>query len=138
MNIKHAGEYLDAAGSHAVEVFTLPLRDPVANPAVAVPLLDLFTKAEVQYHYVPETLPAAVGWETSPLRFTWQYQNPRYYRGDPTRTEGDAVVVISGDPISDVPSFLKQKTAAFPVVKRFGVSSDPFRYKTIVYVYARR
>jgi 4-amino-4-deoxy-L-arabinose transferase-like glycosyltransferase len=138
MNIKRAGEYLNSAGVHAVEVFTLPLLDPVANPAVVVPLLDLFTQGKIQYRYGPGALPAGVERATSPLRFTWEYQNPEYYTGDPVLIGGESVVVISGGPMNALPLSLQQQIAAFPVVKRFGVSSDPFRYKTIVQVYTRR
>jgi hypothetical protein len=138
MNIKRAGEYLNSAGARAVEVFTLPLLDPVANPAVAVPLLDLFTHGRIQYKYGPAALPAGVERATSSLRFTWEYQNPEYYTVDPDLIGGESVVVISGGPMNALPLSLQQQIAAFPVVKRFGVSSDPFRYKTIVQVYTRR
>ncbi len=138
INIKRAGEYLNSAGVHTVEVFTLPLLDPVANPAVAVPLLDLFTQGKIQYRYGPGALPAGVERTTSSLRFTWEYQNPEYYAGDPVLIGGESVVVISGGPMNDLPPFLQQRTAALPVVKRFALASDPFRYKTIVHVYTRR
>jgi hypothetical protein len=138
MNIKRAGEYLDFAGVHDVEVFTLPLLDPVVNPAVAVPILDLFTQEKIQYRYGPGTIRTSVERTTSPLRFTWEYQNPEYYTRDPVPIGGESVVVISGEPMNDLPLSLRQQIAAFPVVKRFALASDPFRYKTIVQVYTRR
>jgi 4-amino-4-deoxy-L-arabinose transferase-like glycosyltransferase len=138
MNIKRAGEYLNTVGVHAVEVLTLPPLDPVANPAVAVPLLDLFTQCKIHYKYGPAALPAGVERATSSLRFTWEYQNPEYYTGDPVLMGGESVVVISGESMNDLPLSLQQQIADFPVVKRFGVSLDPFRYKTIVQVYTRR
>jgi 4-amino-4-deoxy-L-arabinose transferase-like glycosyltransferase len=135
MNIERAGAYLNSAGLSGVEVVTLPLRDPVVNPAVAVPLLDLFTRGKITYHYDPGPAPASSAWATSPVRFTREYQNPKYYTGDPVPRGEAAVVVISGEPIHDLPPSLRQRIGASPVVKRFGISSDPFRYKTIVDVY---
>ena len=134
MNIELAGEYLNLAGLSGVEVVTLPLRDPVVNPAVAVPLLDLFTGAKIAYHYDSGPAPTSIEWATSPVRFTREYRNPKYYTGDPV-PRGAAVVVISGGPADDLPSSLRQRMGASPVVKRFATSSDPFRYKTIVDVY---
>jgi hypothetical protein len=69
------------------------------------------------------------------VRFTGEYQNPKYYTGDPVPRGAAAVVVISGEPNHDLPPSLRQRVGASPVVKRFGISSDPFRYKTIVDVY---
>jgi hypothetical protein len=135
MNLKKAGEYLNSAGLPAVDVVTLPLKDPVVNPAVAVPLLDLFTRGKITYHYDSGPAPTSPEWATSPVRFTGEYQNPKYYTGDPVPRREAAVVVISGGPIHDLPSSLRQRIGASPVVKRFGISSDPFRYKTIVDVY---
>jgi len=131
MNIKRAGEYLDSAGVRAVEVVTLPLRDPVVNPAVAVPLLDLFTRGKIRYNYDPGLVAASTEWATSPVRFTREYQNPKYYTDDPV-PRGAAVVVISGGPVDGLPSSLRQRMGASSVTKRFATSSDPFRYKTIV------
>jgi hypothetical protein len=135
MNIARAGDYLNSAGLSGVEVVTLPLRDPVVNPAVAVPLLDLFTRGRIAYHYDPGPALTSAEWATSPVRFTSEYQNPKYYSEDPDPGRPATVVVISGEPNHDLPPFLRQRVGASPVVKRFESSSDPFRYKTIVDVY---
>ena len=81
-NLKDAGSYLNALHTSSVEVVTLPSKTFLINPAVSVPLLDLYTQKEIFYRYDEVQTPKKT--ETSPLRFTWTYKNPEYYRGDNT------------------------------------------------------
>jgi hypothetical protein len=69
------------------------------------------------------------------VRYTREYQNPKYYSGEPDPGRPATVVVISGELNPDLPPSLRQMIGASPLVKRFGTSSDPFRYKTIVDIY---
>jgi hypothetical protein len=81
VNLKDAGEFLNSAGIRDIEVITVMPAEPVANPAVIVPLLDLYTKGEIHYRYKHEGFPDQEVIRTSPLRFTWEYRNPAYYSG---------------------------------------------------------
>jgi uncharacterized membrane protein YidH (DUF202 family) len=138
MNLKDAGQYLNSRGIEAVEVFTLPLRDPVVNPSVAVPLLDLFTSGSIQYQYEAGLFPPPEDIETSALRFTWEFKDPAYYSADPAAMQRTAIVVISGELTSTVPPEIAQRVRDFRVFRRFETPRDPFRYKTIVDVYSRQ
>ena len=135
-NIQKAGEYLNSRGIEAAEVFTLPLKDPVANPSVSVPLLDLFTEKKIVYQYHPELFPPPKNIGTSALRFTWEYKNPAYYSADRIQENNLAIVVISGDAVRGLPQDVIQKIEGRRVFKRFETSSDPFRYKTIADIYS--
>jgi hypothetical protein len=137
MNLKDAGQYLNSRGIEVVEVFTLPLRDPVVNPAVAVPLLDLFTNGGIRYQYEAGLFPPPEDINTNALRFTWEFKAPAYYAADPASTQRTAIVVISGEPTRTVPPDLVQRIKGYSVFRRFETSRDPFRYKTIVDVYSR-
>lgn len=138
MNLKDAGEYLNSRGIEAVEVFTLPLRDPVANPSVAVPLLDLFTNGSIRYQYEAGRFPPPEDIKTSALRFTWEFKGPAYYSADPAPMPRTAIVVISGEPTRTVPPDMAQRIRDYSVFRRFETPGDPFRYKTIVDVYYRQ
>jgi hypothetical protein len=137
MNLMDAGEYLNSKGIEAVEVFTLPLRDPVANPSVAVPLLDLFARGSIRYQYEPGLFPPPEDIRTSALRFTWEFKAPAYYSVDPAAMQRTAIVVISGEPARSVPPAVARRLRDYRVSRRFETPRDPFRYKTIVDVYSR-
>jgi hypothetical protein len=136
-NMKHAGEYLNSLEAESVEVVTLPLKDPVVNPSVAVPLFDLYTKKEIDYRYHPDQFPPPNDVATSALRFTWEYTNPEYYRRSAAQ-ESPILVVIRGeaDGVSNAPESVRKRLEGRRLLRKFAAASDPFRYKTIVEVYA--
>jgi len=136
-NIKNAGEYLNSRGIETVEVFTLPLKDPVVNPSVSVPLLDLFTKKRIVYQYHPDFFPPPKDIATWSLRFTWEYKSPQYYTGDLIEKNHTAKLIISGEVNRVIPPSLVQKLQGYRMSKSLGISSDPFRYKTIVEIYTK-
>lgn len=135
VNLKHAGEYLDSLPSKDAEVHILPYTGPALNPSTAVPLLDLFTKKNIRYAYHPEEQPPPPDKDVSPLRFTWEYKNPRYYGYDPERLPDRAIVVISGEPGKELPETLKEKTKDLHSSRSFSVSDEMFMHQTFVTVY---
>jgi 4-amino-4-deoxy-L-arabinose transferase-like glycosyltransferase len=138
VNVKDAGQYLNSRGIEVVEVFTLPLRDPVVNPSVAVPLLDLFTSGTIRYQYEAGLFPPPEDIKTNALRFTWEFKDLAYYGVDPAPMQRMAIVVISGEPTRTVPPDMAQRIRGYSVFRRFETPRDPFRYKTIVDVYSRQ
>ena len=97
MNLKQAGGYLDKLDVQSVRVYALPQKSKV-NPAVTVPLLDLYTQKKILYDYDKTLLPAPEGYESWSLRFTWHYQNPEYYTDPEGAPDKQAIVVIAGIP----------------------------------------
>ena len=51
VNLKQAGAFLDSLDVAVVEVFAIPEKRYPINPAVAVPILDLFTHKTIVYQY---------------------------------------------------------------------------------------
>ncbi|GAB4389600.1 MAG: hypothetical protein Kow0025_15950 [Thermodesulfovibrionales bacterium] len=136
VNLKRAGRYLDAQAPGEVMVFTTPQRSTV-NPAVAVPILDLFTKKRISYGYEPANVPGEESLRLAPLRFTWEYDNPRYYE---PRGEGPwpLVAVISARASDPLPEALARDIGSYNLLETFGAATDIFSYKTVVRVYGRR
>ncbi|HEX8949247.1 MAG TPA: glycosyltransferase family 39 protein [Dissulfurispiraceae bacterium] len=131
VNITRAGEYLDSLNARDVEVFTLPPKDPAVNPAVAVPLLDLFTRKNIIYRYDRSSAPPAKQIEASPLRFTWEYKNPSYY----SASGKDANVLATiGGPDDDVPRDVAQRMKDCRVKKTFDTTENIFSSQTFVTV----
>ncbi len=137
INLMEAGEYLNDSGIEPVEVYTLPLKDPVANPSVAVPLLDLFTKRRIVYRYSPELYPPPEDIKTESLRFTWEYKNPRYYTMDPMAKKPSTIVIVAGESNPTIPPYLQRILQGYQMSKKFEMVADPFRYKTIAEIYVR-
>ncbi len=137
-NLKRGGSFLDTLEEKNVEVLTIPLKEEVLNPAVAVPLLDLYTGKRIIYRYDSSIFRPKEDIKTSPLRFTWEYKNPRYYsEGNVPEGKNTAIVVIGGE-LSDVfPIYVSQKTRDYYAVRAFVDDEGVFQFKTFVAVYRR-
>lgn len=135
-NLKDAGEYINSLDVEKVEVFTIPSEKSIVNQAVAVPILDLHTEKEICYHYDTDFTLSYEKIEKSPLRFTWEYENPDYYcSGDVTMNKNMALVVISNRSDKRVPDNIKKKVAGQGKAKVFSTSTGIFRYSPVVTVH---
>ncbi len=136
VNLKNSGKFLNSLDVANIEVFTLPQEKSVINPAISVPLLDLFTNKRVTYGMDIDPTGVWQKVKKSALRFTWEYKNPPYYMND-TKDLGKvtAVVVISSDPNQLIPGHIEQRIKKYNSSKEFKTFSNLFRYRTIVTVY---
>jgi hypothetical protein len=133
-NLMAAGERLDAMDVDRVEVFTLPQERSIVNPAVSVPILDLYTGKRVVFRDGAPSPPARRTIATSPLRFTWEFDTPSYYA--PGRSSpGDAVAVIASHADQPLPERIAARIAGMRLSGAFAVSDGVFRFKTFVRVY---
>ncbi len=136
VNLKDAGEYLNTVEGEAVEVFTLPQARSVVNPAVSVPLLDLFAGKRIVYRPLPAQLPSRQEIETSPLRFTWEFRTPKYYAPATADPSGKgAVVVVSADAGQPLTEQIERRIDGHRLSREFLTSDDRFQYRTLVRVY---
>lgn len=136
-NLKHAGEYLNTLGPGEIEVITLAPAEPVANPAVAVPLLDLFTDRHIRYRYRQEGSLSREEIERSSLRFTWEYRNPAYYTAGPHEKVNIPVVVISEASNGPLPQPVAQRLEGYQLSKAFNASEKIFQYNVGVRIYQK-
>jgi hypothetical protein len=135
VNLQAAGEYLDGMDVEAVEIYTLQQPRSVINPAVVVPILDLFTEKQIIYG-VNRLAPPAPGLiATSPLRFTWEYAAPAYFSPRADSPRAAAVVVIAGHSNQPLPDRVAMRIAGLRPSGEFTVSDDIFRFKTLIRVY---
>ena len=138
VNLKSAGEFLNRLEGETAEVYALPQEGAGVNPAVVVPLLDLYTKKNIIYRYDAALLPHEEGTEMSPLRFTWEYANPRYY-GKDREEEGESVpvVIVSGGPVETLPREIQTRLNGYRVLREFNAYEGIFTFRTTVTVYSR-
>jgi hypothetical protein len=134
-NLKQAGAYLDSLEADTVEVIALPQLHALVNPAVSVPILDLFTSKRLVVRHDAVAAPAAEALGKSSLRFTWAYRNPAYYAAGTDAPGDSAVVVIASDPAQLLPASIGQRLQGYRLSRAFIVSEDVFGYRTIVQVY---
>lgn len=133
-NLMAAGERLDAMDVDRVEVFTLPQERSIVNPAITVPMLDLYTGKRIVYRDGAVAPPAPQTIATSPLRFTWEFGTPSYY--EPGReSPGDAVAVIASHVDQPLPDRLAARIAGLRLSREFTLSDRIFRFRTVVRVY---
>lgn len=134
-NLVAAAERLDAMEVDRVEVFALPQSRSIVNPAVLVPILDLYTAKQVLYRdgtLPPPSWPAIA---TSPLRFTWAFRIPSFYAlGD--GAPNDAVLVLASRPGQEPPAAVAGRLSAMSSQESFEKSDKLFKFKSFVYLYA--
>lgn len=135
MNLKQAGEYLDTLNITDFDVITLPPSEMVANHAVAVPLLDLFTNKRIHYRYEPKAFPPREEIARSSLRFTWEYRNPAYYEIAHPITACDTLVVIADASSNSMPAFIEQDSRKYLRNRTFTMNDAIFRHTLGVAVY---
>ncbi len=136
VNLKNAGVFLDSVDAANIEVLTVSSGDPIVNPAVFVPLLDIFTQKKIHYAYDADLSPPFEKIRESPLRFTWGYKNPEYYAADNKASKGSVtIVVILDKPDRLITEHIKQKIKGYRKIKVFENSTDIFRYSPFVTVY---
>ncbi len=137
-NLQRAGDYLDAVDQQLIEVYTLPQIYSVINPAVSVPIMDLFTNKPIIYRRNAglENVKAPPQIATSPLRFTWELPDWRFFDESQISTYSDkAIVVILSDPGQVLPAKLARDLTGYTLTKEFREQSGVFRYRTIVQIY---
>lgn len=132
-NLRDAGEYLNTLAAPAAEIITLSSASPVIHPSVSVPVLDLFTSKKIYYEYHEDKdLPEKV--RTSPLRFSWTYRNPEYYREKPF--DGDTLlVIITSEYKYTLPSDIENRLKHYVKLSEFSATTDLFQYSPRVLIY---
>jgi hypothetical protein len=135
MNLERAGAYLDSIEETRALVFTLPQGSEV-NPAVAVPLLDLYTGKELRPRGAPEAPPPAIRLRESALRFTWEFRMPGYAAVDGA-DEDAAVVVVSADAREPLPDEVAGLLQGHRLARVLAQDEGVFRFRTLVRVYRR-
>jgi uncharacterized membrane protein len=138
VNLKDAGNFVNSLEAPAIEVFTLRPEDLVINPAVSVPILDIFTKKDIIYHYDKEKyLQPKDTIERSSLRFSWEYKNPSYYNKKDYDYKDVIVVVISESPDDALPEEIGKRIVGYELTGVFKSNEDIFIYRPCVRVYQR-
>jgi hypothetical protein len=136
VNLKKAGGFINTLDGDHIKIFTLPQKKSIVNPAIAVPLLDIFTHKRILYEPDLNYRPNWNRIKTSSLRFTWEYQSPRYYhKEDEIPGILSAIVVVSQSPDQAIPENLARQTRHFKNSRKFKTLSNRFRYRTVVTVY---
>ena len=135
VNLMRAGAYLNTLPGNAIDVVTIAPEGPVANPAVAVPLLDLYTGKQIRYHYRSEALLSRDAVLRSSLRFTWEYRNPSYYGPDPEGAAAMPVVVLSDASGGPLPAALAGKLDGYRSTRSFLANEQVFKFTIGVRVY---
>lgn len=135
VNLQAAGEHLDGMDEKAVDVYTLPQPRSIINPAIVVPILDLFTQKEIVYRGNGANPPSPGLIATSPLRFTWEFATPGYFGGRTDGPQATAVAVIAHDFTQPLPDHIAARIAGLRLSREFVVSDEFFRFRTLVRVY---
>ncbi len=149
VNVKMAGEFLNSVERERIEVQTIPSAESEVNIAVAVPILDLYTDKDISYHEDLTYIPAPEKIRESPLRFTWEYKNPRYYRnendvppavrggrGTPAPRRGPLpIVVISNGYMKTLPDHTGKELERYDKNRVFDTTEGIFGFNPFVTVY---
>lgn len=138
VNLKEAGRFLDTLPERNAEVFALVPAEPVVDPWVSVPLLDLFTQKRIIYNNVAMLSEGArERIQNSSLRFTLELRVPSYYNGGSHTSEDNVLVVVSESAKDPIPSEIRQRMAGYSQIAVFDKYDGIFQYRTSVRVFRR-
>jgi len=129
VNLREAGTYFDTLDADTITVFTYPQRSNI-NPAIAVPMLDLYTKKGLNYDYVFRTHLTRKQVGTSSFRFTWEYRNPRYYSQHHNGRLEYIAVIAPQKPDAD-----DSRLSGYDLIREFTTAEGFYRFKPFIYVY---
>ncbi len=136
VNLKQAGKYLDTMDAETIEVVVLPGVRSIVNPAVSVPVLDLFTSKNLVYRHDDDLIQRPGSIEKSSLRFTWEYRNPEYYLANTgTSNRRIPIAIIFSDPGQIIPAQIAERIAGYRLVKDLSTLDRVFKHQTIIRVY---
>jgi len=136
VNIRHAGVYLNTTNAETVEVIVLPQMRSSVNPAVSVPILDLFTHKQLIYRHdaMVNPVPEASVLATSPVRFSWEYTSASYYATTGT-APSQIIAVIASSANQALPAAVAERLKDYRFVKAFTQNETIYKYTTIVNIY---
>jgi len=147
VNLSLAGKYLDSINTgdaQTIEVITLPQVHSIVNPAVSVPVLDLFTQKILVYQYHNNRTQSPASVEKSSLRFTWEYRNPEFFAADAGTSSGVTtgtskkripVAIIFGDARQIIPARIAKRIEGYRLTKELTIFDKVFKYQTMILVY---
>jgi hypothetical protein len=149
VNIKNAGEFLNSSGFERINVRIIPSAETEVNLAVVVPILDLYTKKEISYREDVTYSPSFEEIREAPLRFTWEFQIPRYYRNEndippavrrggvtpPLQRGSVPIVVISNGYANTLPVHIEKELRGYGKNGVFDTTEGIFGFNPFVTVY---
>jgi len=137
VNLQRAGEFLDKSSSSHIEVHVIEPAEPAGSLRVAVPVMDIFTAKTLIVDERGAAVRQAAEAAMSPLRFTWEFGTPSYYRAAGVSTDTDTVAVISDSAGTQLPPYLDERLHAFQLVKSFDEYEGIFSFRTSVRIYEK-
>ena len=132
VNLREAGEFLDALEVEEVGVLAWVPPQMSYNPNITLPLLDLFTHKKLVYLPVEVVPPPRERILRSPIRFTWEYELPPFYLSN----SSPGTVVVIQRQYRGMPEEVEQRVANLTLLARFNTSTRLFHFRTLIDVYA--
>lgn len=145
-NLRSAGNYLNSLKPNSVMVLVVPQSSSI-NPAVTVPLLDIYTDKSLNYCFDLKPRMSSAEIQKSSFRFTWTYSNPQYYEkrdtGKPEssanqchlRYEQDAVIAVIYADSEEVVNSMMEK---YKLLEKFKVDTGHYNFRTYINVFGQR
>jgi hypothetical protein len=141
-NIQAASKYIDTIELSTVEVITLLQTRSSVNPVMSIPLFDLYSQKQIIYRNGRgiDHQTNLNSMQSSPLRFTWEYNLPEYYQYNKENTENTEntekiIAVISNSKKQEIPDNIRERLSTYKLVRQFVTQEEIYRYKTIVDIY---
>jgi len=136
MNLKLAGEFMNASGNESIVVHTLPQRNSTGSTAPAVAILDIYADGVIIDTEPWEQPGLNQDIENSSLRFTWELNKPFFYKTHDNRSADSSAIIFSD--MKDLSAYDAKIPDTYDEGSVFGRTDGVFRYKTLVSVHNRR
>lgn len=135
-NVMAAGRLLETLPVAEAVVVPLPEKNALMNPDIFITLLDLHTSKILWRYPLQEGIVYPPEYQTSPLRFTWEYpQSSLYRRKEPMAAVSAPLVIISSLANPELPPELTELSRSYANRRDFFTHPGIFRSRTLVSVY---
>jgi len=131
VNLQEAGEFLDTLSTDTVEFYAWVPEWTGYNPAIILPILDLYTHKKLVVGRIDAQPPPPEVLSRSPVRFTWVYTPPPFYSGT-----GSGVAVLVERQQHGAPAWVEELEGG-ELLAEFSTHRELFIIRTLVKVYAR-
>jgi len=134
VNLKKAGEFINTLSVEKVEVIPIPSYPSILDLKTIVPLLDLYIKNKTLIYKGEVSSQGDSSVLLSPLRFTYEYKMPPFYKDDSFISKKRCIVVVRDKADGGIPKNIEKGIDRY-IRRDFSTTDNVFTFQVVVYVF---
>ncbi len=139
VNLRDAGEFINHLSVKEVEIITASQKE-ILDLRILIPILDLYIKdREIIYMQGPPS-ERPLHFLSSPLRFTWEYRIPEFYKEKSERRGSQkplmrCLVLLTDDKVAELSKGIREKISHYSNSRTFHKMDGIFKFQAFAVVF---